>query len=300
MGDGGAGPVAYRAQADMLILGQDMLATTAATAAAQAVGCRPVGPLDHAEAIARIEAGGETRHLILAIGADEGRALDMLLAAIDRAARQGRCHGMVTLPVAMIDRVAAAITHAAIELLCEPTPLELATAIALRAAQTGLPGDASGQSEGLRRIAEAFAASADEPRSGRTVREHARGYHAGPAEARGDAMTAGDFRRVIRARRLRARFFGDDLFADPAWDMLLDLAAARLEGGAVAVSSLCIASAVPPTTALRWIRIMTEQGLLVRTADPMDGRRVFIGLSDAVAGSMNAYFTAVKDAGLLA
>jgi hypothetical protein len=44
---------------------------------------------------------------------------------------------------------------------------------------------------------------------------------------------------------MREQFFGPDLFADPAWDILLDLYAARLEQQRVAVSSLCIAAAVP-------------------------------------------------------
>lgn len=300
MGDGDAGPAAYRAQADLLILGQDVQAVAAATAAAQAVGHRPVGPFGHAEAMALIEGEAGAQRLILAIGADEEAALDPLLAAIERAAGQGRCNGVVALPAAMIDRVAAIITHAAIDLLCDSTPIELAAALTFQAAQTGLPGDAYGAGADVRRIAETFASLADSPRSGRAVREHPHGYQVEPPAVERNAMTANDFRRVIRARRLRARFFDEGLFADPAWDMLLDLAAARLEGGAVAVSSLCIASAVPPTTALRWIRIMSEQDLLERTADPMDGRRVFIGLSDHVARSMNAYFAAVKEAGLLA
>ena len=29
-------------------------------------------------------------------------------------------------------------------------------------------------------------------------------------------------RRIIRQRQLRSRFFADELFADPVWDMLLD------------------------------------------------------------------------------
>jgi hypothetical protein len=53
-------------------------------------------------------------------------------------------------------------------------------------------------------------------------------------------------RSIIRTRRLRDRFFPSGLFADPAWDMLPELYAARLERHAVAVSSLCI-PAVPPT-----------------------------------------------------
>ena len=101
-------------------------------------------------------------------------------------------------------------------------------------------------------------------------------------------------RSIIRARRLRDQFFRGGLFADPAWDMLLDLFAARLEGTRVAVSSLCIAAAVPATTALRWIKALTDRGLFVRSADPQDGRRVYIALSDEVARSLTAYLRAVQ------
>src|SRR3546814_2126456 len=60
--------------------------------------------------------------------------------------------------------------------------------------------------------------------------------------------------------------------------------AARLEHKRVSVSSLCIAAAVPATTALRWIKSMTDEGLFVRRADNNDGRRIFIELSDEAAG----------------
>ncbi|MCW1382513.1 winged helix DNA-binding protein [Novosphingobium sp. KCTC 2891] len=97
-------------------------------------------------------------------------------------------------------------------------------------------------------------------------------------------------RRVIRQRQLRGRFFGGDLFADPAWDMLLDLTAARAEHVRVSVTSLCIASGVPPTTALRWIGQMTDAGLLQRVDDETDRRRAFITLSDKAADAMARYF----------
>ena len=64
---------------------------------------------------------------------------------------------------------------------------------------------------------------------------------------------------MIRARRLRARYFPEDLFADPAWDMLLDLLQAEIAQLRVPVSSLCIAAAVPATTALRWLKTMVSQ-----------------------------------------
>jgi Winged helix DNA-binding domain len=97
-------------------------------------------------------------------------------------------------------------------------------------------------------------------------------------------------RRIIRQRQLRARFFEGDLFADPAWDMLLDLTAARAEHTRVSVTSLCIASGVPPTTALRWIGQMTDAGLLMRVEDETDRRRAFITLTDKAADAMARYF----------
>jgi DNA-binding MarR family transcriptional regulator len=103
-------------------------------------------------------------------------------------------------------------------------------------------------------------------------------------------------RRLLRQRRLREQFFPADLFADPAWDMLLDLYAAQLEGQPVAVSSLCIAAAVPATTALRWIKTMTDTGLFERQADPRDGRRIFIGLAPQATQAMDRYFAALEAA----
>ncbi len=97
-------------------------------------------------------------------------------------------------------------------------------------------------------------------------------------------------RRIIQQRQLRARFFDPELFADPAWDILLDLTAARAEHQRVSVTSLCIASGVPPTTALRWIGQMVEVGLLERIEDETDRRRAFIALSDKAADAMARYF----------
>ena len=96
-------------------------------------------------------------------------------------------------------------------------------------------------------------------------------------------------RRLLRMRRERERFFPADIFADPAWDMLLDLTAAHLEGKQVPVSSLCIAAAVPTTTALRWVRSLTVAGLLERRIDPLDARRSHIKLSQGATEAMMGY-----------
>ncbi len=103
------------------------------------------------------------------------------------------------------------------------------------------------------------------------------------------AIDPAKLRSAIRARRARDRFFPADLFGEPAWDMLLDLALAAAERRAVAVSSLCIAAAVPTTTALRWIRNLCDAGLFERRDDPSDARRAFISLSPATEQAMARY-----------
>lgn len=99
---------------------------------------------------------------------------------------------------------------------------------------------------------------------------------------------------VIRARRLRGRYFQEDLFADPAWDILLDLLHAEACHRRVAVSSLCLAAAVPATTALRWIKTMERQGLIIRRDDPHDARRVFVELAPETSLALNQYFAQLE------
>ncbi|WP_156874129.1 hypothetical protein [Sphingorhabdus lutea] len=103
-------------------------------------------------------------------------------------------------------------------------------------------------------------------------------------------QTGADVRKFIKNRRVRDQLFGEDLFADPVWDMLLDLYACHLDGQMVSVSGLCIAANVPATTALRWISIMTDKNLIMRKADPQDGRRAYIGMTADTVEKMETYF----------
>lgn len=71
-----------------------------------------------------------------------------------------------------------------------------------------------------------------------------------------------------------------DLFFDPAWLMLLDLLVREKEGFKTSISSACLASLAPSTTALRHITEMVRRGILVRTPDPADSRRFFLALAE--------------------
>jgi hypothetical protein len=98
---------------------------------------------------------------------------------------------------------------------------------------------------------------------------------------------------LIKARRARTRYVSTELFGDPAWDILLDLLRAELTQQRVSVSSVCIASGAPQTTALRYLKTMVDRGMIVRRADQHDGRRVFIELSPEVSSGLRRYLVDV-------
>ena len=99
-------------------------------------------------------------------------------------------------------------------------------------------------------------------------------------------------RTAYAKRRKRTSIFGDpELFGEPGWDILLDLYIAQVEEKPVSVSSACIGSASPPTTGLRWLGVLTEQGLIAREHDPLDQRRVLVRLTDKALEAMDTYFS---------
>ena len=94
---------------------------------------------------------------------------------------------------------------------------------------------------------------------------------------------------IIRARRMRGLFLDESLFADPAWDMMLELFHSELLHRRTAISTLCAAAAVPATTALRWLTNLVEKGVCIRRDDPLDGRRVYVELTSEASRAMRKY-----------
>ncbi|MBS0502680.1 MAG: MarR family transcriptional regulator [Proteobacteria bacterium] len=270
--------------------------------AARSIGARVIGtePLDHA--IDRLDRQVSVDAVMIELAGAGSLERDRLLDWANHAARAGSAAPLIALPQALVDDVYARIEESRVQLLVDPSVEQRAATLGLLLAQRrealhdhGIEADA----ERLRRLSEEVAriasALAELSSSARSTGYAALRDGAAVSDAPLDANAV---RGLIRVRRLRDQFFSKELFADPAWDMLLDLLAARLERSRVAVSSLCIAAAVPATTALRWIRTLTEHGLFVRSADPEDGRRIFIELSDAAYDSMTAYFQTLQQVGI--
>ncbi|MBP2513782.1 winged helix DNA-binding protein [Sphingomonas sp. PvP018] len=106
-----------------------------------------------------------------------------------------------------------------------------------------------------------------------------------PSESHGSATFTSSQRALVDiiagARRERNRRFAaqSKFFTDPAWDIFVDLAVEGLAGRLVSISSACIASHVPHTTALRYVRLLETEGLVGRMQDASDGRRFLLSLT---------------------
>lgn len=252
------------------------------------LGARPIGPVAP-EAFE--DARGADLVLIEADDLDD----DTLAALLERVAAID-VPLVVAFTQAQIDLVAAYLLASDAALLCAPSMAERVAALAIA---LGGAGDRLREEDETRiaalhaeiaRLAEAIARlTRDEPPPSGLADRRPDFRGAAPSAT---PASAAEIRALLRARRLRDEYFGAGLFEDPAWDMLLDLFAAELEGTRVSVSSLCIASAVAPTTALRWISRLSDQGLLVRLPDPRDRRRAFLSLSREAGAAMARYWRA--------
>ena len=132
--------------------------------------------------------------------------------------------------------------------------------------------------------------------------------HVSVEEARGTEMLAHDFaiprrrvellldnvplekaRHIQGQRRLRDEVLGAELFGDPGWDLMLDLYIAQASGKRVSVTSAAIGSGKPMSTGLRWVKLLIEHGLIIREADPHDGRRSYLHLTDSALDALEDF-----------
>ena len=112
-------------------------------------------------------------------------------------------------------------------------------------------------------------------------------------EAISEADLAQLARRISHWRRRRDALLDPIIFADPEWDILLDLYAQSGFGRRISMSSLCIAAAVPATTALRCINAMVDQGVLAKSRDANDARRVLVELTEETRAKMRSWLLQV-------
>ena len=281
----------------ILIAASSDAARARAVRTIDASGLRIAGAVAVAEAGERLGRQVSVTAVWLELDEDCGGPLDELLTRVNRDVAEGRYAAVVSASSALVDPVMARLEDSTVEFIVDADDAERAAAFAIATSSQGRPLRLSDVASD--RNAERLRQLSDEvSRIAATLARLSTGPSSAPApvealQADLPPLSAETIRAVLRARRLRTRYFPEELFADPAWDMLLDLLQAEIAQLPVPVSSLCIAAAVPATTALRWLKTLVQQGVFIRRPDQRDGRRVFVELAPDASNALRRYFAEV-------
>ena len=290
--------LSYDSQPPLLIAASSGPAMRRALDTAGSSGLRIGAQVQIDQASERLRQQASLSAIWVELDRDCGRSLDDLLDHVDELVAKRRVGAVVSLTSDVIDVLGNRLFDGGAQVVIDGDPIERAASLALATAVGRAPQRANDVSrdpgaERLRQLSDEVGRIAATLARLSTVPASSQPELRKPVEGEVPDVAVEAVRSVIRARRLRSRYFAEDLFADPAWDMLLDLLQAEIAQLRVPVSSLCIAAAVPATTALRWLKSMTDKGIFVRRADPHDGRRVFVELSRDASIAMRRYFAEV-------
>lgn len=91
-------------------------------------------------------------------------------------------------------------------------------------------------------------------------------------------ITEDRVRSILDVRRGRSGIFGEGLFSDPAWDILLELLAARLGNRKVTLSELN--TIAPKSVLARWIAELEDRGLVTCELNRFRTDEFRVALSD--------------------
>jgi hypothetical protein len=111
----------------------------------------------------------------------------------------------------------------------------------------------------------------------------------------GDTASIEQFFGAMAAKEHKDRgdrflFLDEDLFCEAPWDILLKLYASQVNGKPLSITSACSASRIPSTTAMRWIQILRQRGLVSYEAEALDPDKSSLALTDSGMEAMNRYF----------
>ena len=105
-------------------------------------------------------------------------------------------------------------------------------------------------------------------------------------------LTEDKVKSILEIRRGRARLFGEGLFSDPAWDILLELLAAKLGRRRVALADL---DAIAPQSVLaRWVAELEERQLVSCELDPFRPDQFWIRLSESCASQLTQFLMSAR------
>ena len=105
-----------------------------------------------------------------------------------------------------------------------------------------------------------------------------------PDEPHGpDGVTEDHVLSILAARRGREASFGRELFADPAWDIMLELYAAKLGDRRMTLLDIARLIDIPPSTITRWLAALERRGMV---ASSTQAGRDWVDLSEEGIAAM--------------
>ncbi|WP_300973148.1 MarR family transcriptional regulator [Sphingomonas sp. LHG3406-1] len=112
--------------------------------------------------------------------------------------------------------------------------------------------------------------------------------HKRPDERRGTTRRLAQ--SEINIRRARLSYFSPALFGEPAWDILLLLYTHDDAAAPLTTSQLSELTAVPLTTAIRWLDYLESSAFITRERKLSDRRSVCVELTRKAELSLEDYF----------
>ena len=106
-----------------------------------------------------------------------------------------------------------------------------------------------------------------------------RGVFVADKHGRRLSLTEDHVRSVLLVRRARSDILGKHLFSDPAWDILLELYAAKLGERTMSLTDVARAIETPRSTAKRWVAALEERDLVQSRIDPAESNVIWISLT---------------------
>jgi hypothetical protein len=211
--------LSYSDRPPVIIVGSTQVALERATANIDAAGLRIGAQVLVEGALERLRRQALASAIWIELDQDEPDT-GPLFAELNREAAAGRYSVAVAAPAVLIDPVMVHAGDRNVQVLIDPDDAQRSTALAViahadRSARiSAVPSDRSAVrlrqlSEEVSRIASTLARLSTGPAAASPM-------PLPPAVEDAPPVSAETVRGVIRARRLRARYFQEDLFADPA------------------------------------------------------------------------------------
>jgi DNA-binding response OmpR family regulator len=179
---------------------------------------------------------------------------------------------------------------AAIDLRVEkylPKPFEPEEALAAAAAAVSNYKKAIGSANTRDIALSTLRALLDAPTSAVALPRIAKGNLGELVPEERDRQRTATLKSMLHSRKLRSELLPQEIFGDPAWFMLLELALIERSGKRTSVSGLSMSAHTSQATALRRIQDMVEADLIVRHEDSRDRRRSYVALSPNAQERLN-------------